>query len=174
MEFRFETTYDQKGLTAMARALRRTLRKKRSRRSHIFGWCIVALDALLIVVERMLHEPWTFRNSLTLGIDVLLIVILFTEDQVNAFFAKKKILPGTSSARSVFTDEGYTSATEAAVTAFRYEAVQQVCETAGYFVLLFSQQHGQIYDKASLSGGTVEEFRTFITEKTGKPIAYIK
>ena len=47
MEFQFETRYDQKGLNALARALRKTIRKKRSRRSHIFGWCIVALDVLL-------------------------------------------------------------------------------------------------------------------------------
>ena len=93
---------------------------------------------------------------------------------MNAFFAKKKLLPGTSSARCVFAEEGYTSTTEAAVSEFRYETVQQVCETEDYFVLLFSRQHGQIYDKASLSGGTVEDFRTFITEKTGKPVAYIK
>ena len=137
MEFRFETRYDQRGLTAMARALRKTIRKKGSRRSHISGWCIVALAVVLVA-------------------------------------AKKKMLPGTSSAKSVFTEEGYTSTTEAASTGFHYETVQQVCETADYFVFLFSRQHGQIYDKATLSGGTAEEFRAFITEKTGKPIAYIE
>ena len=174
MEFRFETRYDQKGLTVMARALRKTIRKKWSRRSHIFGWCIVVLAILLIAIQRLLGEPWTFRDTLNLGVCVILIAILFTEDRVNAFAAKKKMLPGTSSAKSVFREEGYTSATEAASTEFHYETVQQVCETAEYFVFLFSRQHGQIYDKATLSGGTVEEFRTFITEKTGKPIAYIK
>lgn len=174
MEFRFETKYDQKGLTALARALRKTLRKKHSRRSHIFGWCVAALAILLIAAQRILEEPWTVRDTLTLGVGVVLIVTLFTEDQVNAFFAKRKMLPGTSTARSVFTEEGYTSATEAAVTEFRYETIQQVCETADYFVLLFSRQHGQIYDKATLSGGTAEEFRTFIAEKTGKPIVSIK
>lgn len=174
MKFQFETRYDQKGLTALARALRRTIRKKHSRRSHLFGWCVVVLDILLIAVQRMLDEPWTWRNTLTLGVGVILTVILLTEDQVNAFFAKKKMLPGTSFARSVFTEEHYTSTTEIAATEFHYEAVQQVCETADYFVLLLSRQHGQIYDKASLSGGTAEEFRTFITEKTGKPMAFIK
>lgn len=174
MEFRFETTYDQKGLTAMARALRKTIRKKRSRRSHIFGWCVVALAILLTAAGRMLEEPWTVRDTLNLGVGAILIAVLLTEDQVNAFFAKKKMLPGTSAAKSVFTEEGYTSATEAAVTEFHYETVQQVCETADYFVLLFSKQHGQIYDKASLTGGTAEEFRTFITEKTGKPVVSIK
>ena len=174
MEFRFETKYDQKGLTVMARALRKTIRKKRSRRSHVFGWCMAALCVLLIAAQRMLDEPWMFRDTLNLSVGVILIVILFTEDQVNAFFAKKKMLPGTSSAKSVFTEESYTSTTEAAATEFHYETVQQVCETEEYFVLLFSRQHGQIYDKAALSGGTAGDFRAFITEKTGKPVAYIK
>lgn len=174
MEFQFETAYDQKGLTAMARALRKTIRKKRSRRSHIFGWCIVALAILLVAVGRLLDEPWTLRDTLNCGVGVILIAVLLTEDRVNAFFAKKKLLSGTSFAKCVFGEESYTSTTEVAATEFHYEAVQQVCETADYFVLLLSRQHGQIYDKASLSGGTAEEFRTFITEKTGKPIEYIK
>lgn len=174
MEFHFETKYDQKGLTVMARALRKTVRKKRSRRSHIFGWCVIALALLLVAAQRVLGEPWTLLDALNCGVGAVLIVILFTEDRVNAFFAKKKLLPGTSSAKCVFREESYTSTTAAAATEFRYEAVQQVCETEEYFVLLFSPQHGQIYDKASLSGGTVEAFRSFITEKTGKPVVYIK
>lgn len=174
MEFRFETKYDQKGLTVLARALRKTIRKKQSRRSHIFGWCVIALAILLVAAGRLLDEPWTFRDTLNCGVGAILIAVLVTEDQVNAFFAKKKMLPGTSAARCVFTEESYTSTTEVAATEFHYEAVQQVCETADYFVFLFSRQHGQIYDKATLSGGTAEEFRTFITEKTGKPVAYIK
>ncbi len=174
MEFRFETRCDQRGLTFMARALRKTIRKKRSRRSHIFGWCVVVLAALLIAAQRLLGEPWTLRDALNCGVGLVLIAVLLTEDRVNAFAAKKKMLPGTSSAKSVFREDGYTSTTEAASTEFHYEAVQQVCETADYFVLLFSQRHGQIYDKATLSGGTVEAFRAFITEKTGKPIAYVK
>ena len=169
MEFRFETSYDQKGLAAMARVMRKTIRKKSSRRSRIFGWCIAVLAILLIAAQRLLGEPWTVRDTLNCCVCVVLLAILFTEDQVNAFAARKKMLPGTSSAKSVFTEESYTSATEAAATEFHYDAVQQVCETADYFVFLFDRRHGQIYDKASLSGGTAEEFRTFIAEKTGKP-----
>lgn len=174
MEFRFETKYDQKGLTAMARALRKTIRKKHSRRRHIFGWCVVALGILLTAVQRMLHEPWTIRDTLTCGVVLLLVVNLFTEDRINAFFAKKVLLPGASLAKAVFTEVSYTTTTEATTTEFHYETVQRVCETEDYFVFLLSQRHGQIYDKATLSGGTVEDFRAFITEKTGKPIAYIK
>ena len=34
--FTFETAYNQKAMTTMARALRKTVRKKHSRRSRIF------------------------------------------------------------------------------------------------------------------------------------------
>ena len=47
MEFSFETVYDQKAVTAMAHGLRKTIRKKHSRRSHVFGWFVVALTLLL-------------------------------------------------------------------------------------------------------------------------------
>lgn len=174
MEFQFETRYDQKGLAAMARALRKTIHKKWNRIGLILGWCVVVLAALLVAAERLLGEPWTLRDTMNCGVGVFLIAIMLTKNQINAFFAKRRMLPGTSSAKSVFREGGYTLITEVALTEFHYEAVQQVCETADYFVFLFSQRHGQIYDKATLSGGTVEEFRTFITEKTGKPVAYIK
>jgi len=42
MEFKFETAYDQKALSAMARGLRKTVRLKKSRRSHIIGWVVMA------------------------------------------------------------------------------------------------------------------------------------
>ena len=44
MEFTFVTRYDHKGVSTMAKALRKTVRKKKSRRSHIIG-VAVELDA---------------------------------------------------------------------------------------------------------------------------------
>ena len=41
MEFKFETAYNQEAITIMAKALRKTVRRKRSRRSHIFGVIVV-------------------------------------------------------------------------------------------------------------------------------------
>ena len=49
MGFQFETAYDQEAVTIMAKAIRKTARKKRSRRSHIFG-IIVIIFALLLTV----------------------------------------------------------------------------------------------------------------------------
>ena len=47
MNVTFQTVYDQKALRTMARALRKTVRKKHSRRSHVFGWIVAALGLLL-------------------------------------------------------------------------------------------------------------------------------
>ena len=49
MEFTTTTDYDMKTLTAIARALRKTVRKKRSRRAHIFGWIVVLLGTFLLL-----------------------------------------------------------------------------------------------------------------------------
>ena len=49
MEFVFETKYDQKALTAMAHTLRLTLRKKRSRRSHLFGFILVVICLIIVI-----------------------------------------------------------------------------------------------------------------------------
>ncbi|MBO5365599.1 MAG: hypothetical protein J6A39_03130, partial [Peptococcaceae bacterium] len=47
MEFKFETAYNQEAITVMAKALRKTVRKKRSHRSHIFGVLVIILALLL-------------------------------------------------------------------------------------------------------------------------------
>ena len=39
-----------------------------------------------------------------------------------------------------------------------------------YFVFIYSANHAQVYDKSNISGGTAEEFCTFIEEKTGKNV----
>jgi len=39
-----------------------------------------------------------------------------------------------------------------------------------YFVFIFSQSHAQVYNKKSIEGGTIEEFREFMKEVTGKEI----
>ena len=49
MDFRFETDYDLDTLTAMAKGIRRTVRKKRSRRVHAFAAIVVWIRAGFLV-----------------------------------------------------------------------------------------------------------------------------
>ncbi len=174
MEFTFETVYDQKAMTAMARALRRTVRKKHSRRSHIIGWIVVALGALLLW-NRLSNGGGVDLNAVVTGIAIVLIVLVFLfEDALNGYFARKRNLPGLASTTVTFTEDGYRSVTEMGNTEWFYDKIEAIAETGDYFVFLFSKSHAQLYDKRRLTGGSAEDFRAFITEKTGREIAAVK
>ena len=79
-------------------------------------------------------------------------------------------MAGTNRAFSVFAAEDYSSETAAGITQWRYDTIAQIAEDKDYFVLVFDQRYAQVYDKRTLSGGSVEEFRVFITQKTGKEV----
>ncbi len=169
MEFTFETEYNAKALAAMAKGLRKTIRKKHSRRSHIFGWIVTVLGILLVIADFALD----FRTVITsLAILMIFLVLLF-EDRINGWVAKKRLLPGTEKATAVFTEEEFVSTTEVGTTQWRYDKILLLGETADYFVFIFSMSHAQVYDKRSITGGTAEEFRGFIEERTGKKVQAI-
>lgn len=83
------------------------------------------------------------------------------------------MLPGTTKASSRFTDDFYSSETEIGRTEFHYNYIVALAESDNYFVFLFSNNHAQVYDKRTLSGGRLEDFRSFIQEKAQKSIARI-
>lgn len=176
MQFTFETTYDQKALTAMAKCIRKTARKAKSKRSHIVGWVVVALAALLSWPFGEQGFTVDFRKVITWLVMAVMVAALLFEDQINGYFAKKRMLKGTEKAASAFDTESETFVSETAVgrSEFSYANIWQVAETEHYFVFVFSANHAQIYDKGSLTGGTAAEFRQFISEKTGRPVAAVK
>lgn len=170
MEFVFETDYDRKAVTAMAKGLRKTVRKKHSRRSHIFGWIVIGLGLLLSWPS---EEVKASDVLVWAAIAVMLGALVF-EDRLNGYFARKKMLPGTSHAKAIFTEDGYRSETQMGNTEWKYENITAMAETKDYFVFLFSKNHAQVYDKRTLTGGTADEFRAFMQEKTEKAIEIVK
>ena len=178
MEITCTTVYDQKTVTAMARGLRKTIRKKHSRRSHILGGIVTAAAVLFPIFSRKEGESLlSFQGIVMWLIATVLVAVLIWEDQINGYFAKKRMLKGTEKALAVFdTDrvDRFHSETEVGSSEFSYEKILLVAETERYFVFLFSSSHAQIYDKHSLTGGTVEEFRVFLSERTQKPIIPVK
>ena len=162
MEFFFETVYDQKTLTTMAKGLRKTLRKKHSRRSHVFGWLVAALSVLLVLRS----GTFDFRAAVTLLAALVILIALLFEDWLNGYFARRRMLPGTDKVSSHFTEESFHSATAVGNTEFYYSNIQALAETKDYFIFLFHLNHAQVYDKRTLTGGTAEDFRSFIQDKT--------
>ena len=173
MEFVVESVYDQKAVTAMARALRRTVRKKHSRRSHIFGWIVVALALLLSFLPGEDGFSVTFKTVLTWVVVLVMMLTLLFDDSINGYFARKRALPGTKRTKTSFNPDGYRSVNAAGETIWSYGNVQTVAETGDYLVFVLNQNHAQVYDKRTISGGTEVEFRELLMEVTGKSVQYI-
>ena len=170
MKFTFETQYNTKTLTIMAKALRKTIQKKRSRRSHIFGWIITVLGLFRVIK----NFAFDFR-TIIISIAILMVwgALLF-EDRLNGYFAKKRLLPGTEKAVSVFSENGFISTTDIGKTEWNYDKIMLIAETTDFFVFVFSVSHAQLYDKRHLQGGTADDFRRFIEQATGKRVQAIK
>lgn len=154
MGIQFETDYNMETLTAMAKSLRKTVRRKRSRRVHIFAAVVLILGLLTILATTAGGEPLGASGVVTLLALLVVILVSLFEDRLNAWFARKRLLPGTEHAAAA--------------------QIVAVAETARYFVFALSSHHTQAYDKRTIRGGSVEDFRAFIAEKTGKLVEKIK
>lgn len=174
MEFIFETNYDQKGILAMAEALRKTVRKKRSKRTHILGWLIILFAILISIPAKGEEFVLEARMIITWIVVLIMAVTLIFEDKINGYIAKKRMLTGMDKAKTIFKEEKYITETQIGKTEFYYENIKEIAETEDYIVFVFDQSHAQIYDKKSISCGTVDEFREFIARKTEKEVQKIK
>ena len=98
MEFTCHTKYDQKALTAMARAVRKTVRAKRSRMVRIWAWIIIALLAVSLWIS------WgnVWQTAADCAVIVALLVIGWKEDAINGNFASRRALPGPDAADTAF------------------------------------------------------------------------
>jgi hypothetical protein len=175
MNISFETEYNQKAMTTMARALRKTIRKKKSRRSHILGWFVVALALIFSCwsADSGFSIKLEIRTIITAIIIVVLVAVLIWEDVINGYFARRRLLPGTEKASVVFGETEFVSSTDIGTSTFYYDKIEIIAESTDYFVFIFSISHAQVYDKKNISGGTLQEFRDFMEQVTGKHIVRI-
>ena len=173
MKYTFETLYNQEALTIMAKCLRKTVRRKKSKRSHFLGWIVVILAVILSVASDAESFAIDFKKVITWTAALAIVVSFIFEDWLNGYFAKKRMLKGTEKSTSTFdteTPNAFISETAIGKSEFSYDKVAQIAETERYFVFIFSENHAQVYDKVSISGGTVDEFREFISKVTNKTV----
>ena len=67
-----------------------------------------------------------------------------------------------------------TVVTAATTSTFRYELIDALAESQDYIILLMKKRYVQPLDKRTLTGGTVEEFKRFLKENTGKTFRCVK
>jgi len=172
MNFVFNTVYDMDALTAMARTVRQTTHKKRSKRSHIFGLIVMVL-AVLIVAISVAADKFTFNTFITALAGIIILMALIFEDRLNAFIASKRMLKGSERGTVTFNDDNYVSETEVGTTEFKYKNIEAIAKKGDYIVFVFSRRHAQVYDLTAMSNGTPKEFCKFIEAKTGLKIQKI-
>lgn len=169
MEFTCHTTYDQKTLTAMARAVRKTARAKRSRMVRVWAWVII----VLLAVSLWLSWGSIWQTAANCAVMAVLLLINWKEDALNAFFAKRKALPGTECADTTFCGDYFVVKTAAAQTKWQYDKIMALAETGDCLVMVMGKNHALAFEKALLEGGSLPEFRRFLEKKTGQKIQNI-
>jgi hypothetical protein len=102
MEFTFETNYDRKALTTMAKVLRKTLRRKRSRRSHILGWIVMIMGALLAISSLKTGVGFRAKDFVTWVAILMMLIVFIWEDTLNGYIAGKRMLKGTEKSTCIF------------------------------------------------------------------------
>lgn len=185
MEFTFVTDHNQKSFTILAKVLRKADHNAMSIISRAISYAIrgtliaMLLPGILIMPMLIDGETMTME-ALLMGLSCMVIFLLvvvvpfFFSDYLTGFFGRKHMLPGTEKTTAVFSAESYTIMTDVAKTEYRYDSVLYISETTDYFVFVLGKNQGQIFSKSSISGGTVEDFRGFIEERTNKKLLRIK
>ena len=169
MEFTCHTTYDQTALTAMARAVRKTVRAERSRIVRYYGWIVLGLLAVALWLSW--GTPW--RMALSCMVIAVLLLVHWKEDAINGYVAKRKALPGTDAADTTFYPDQYLVKTAAAETRWQYDKILALAETREYIVLVMGMNHAMAIEKTALEGGSIPEFCRFLEEKSGHKIQNI-
>ena len=173
MTFEIHSDITNRSMTIAARAMRRVLRRKRSIIWAIFGWSVFLFNALLLIPFD--REPFALdvRTVTSLLVEVMLLSVLLFQDRFNGMIACKNALAGTKEYHVAFGEDSYTVVT-AATSTFRYELIDALAESQDYIIFLMKKRYAQPLDKRTLTGGTVEEFKRFLEEKTGKTFRRVK
>ena len=174
MTFEIHSDITNRSMTIAARAMRRVLRRKRSILWAIFGWSVFLFNALLLIPFD--GEPFVLdvRTLTSMLVEVMLLSVLLFQDRFNGMIARKNTLAGTKEYHVAFGEDSYTVVTAATTSTVRYELIDALAESQEYIILLMKKRYAQPLDKSTLTGGTVEEFKRFLEEKTGKSFRRVK
>ena len=166
MEFTFDLNYDLKAMTAMARAIRVGLQEEQNKKSKIIGWGFVALTVLILLFS----STFGWMQIAASIIIVLFAAYLIWQDQVNAYFAMKKLPEKMRTGRWLFRDDGYFSDTEAGESDYSYKNIFMMVESQGYMILVFHEGRAHIIDLSTIQGGTAQDFRRLLRRETSLTI----
>ena len=171
MEFVNRTVIGNKELAALSRGTRKTEHRNRSLLVKLLALVIIVLNLLFAWVSWRVGD---IRWLLNAAVAVFLLVITVKEDWFNLKLMGSYVQEDAREVTTAFGPEDFTQASKAAEGKFRYDQIQNICETSEYFLLYLDHNLGQIYDKNGFTKGTAMAFREFISKKTGLQVRNIR
>ena len=167
-----QTTLDRRAMTALARAVRKTLRRGRNGPVRMLAWFVVLVESFLTAVYlRGGQEGW--QINVLLGL--IMLVCILGEDWVNGAIGLRRTAPEEREVNAAFQDDRcYVCRSQGGERWWPYSQIRVAVETRDYFALLLDRKHGQVYDKKGFTWGTEEEFRALIQKKTGLKIQAVR
>ena len=121
----------------------------------------------------MLVHAVTVQAGDGCAVILLLLLVQLKEDALNAFFARRWAMPRLEDCDTCFYSDYYETRFPGSVTQWQYDRILHLAETSRYIILILGKNHAQACGKADLAGGSVEAFRSFLEQKTGKETQYI-
>lgn len=169
MNFTCHITYNQKAFTAMARAIRKTVRAKRSYMVRYHSWIIVGM----LAVSLWLSWGTLWQMVLSCVVIALLMLVHWKEDAINGYFARRMALPRADTADIAFYPDYYLVKTPAVQFKGAYEGILAFAETRDYFLLVMGTDDALPIEKAMMESGSIAQFCCFIEEKCGHKLQNI-
>ncbi len=160
-----QTTINQRAMTALARATRKTVRRGRNGPVRLLAWFIVLLEGFLTAIYiRGGLDGWQVNALL----GSIMLACILSEDWVNGAIGLRRTPPDSREVNTAFQDEScYVCRAQSGEAWWPYQQVMAAIEMKDYFVLLLDRKHGQVFDKRGLTWGSPEELRDLIRKRTG-------
>lgn len=166
MELTFDLNYDQKAMTAMAKAIRTGLQEEQDKKSKIIGWIFVVLTVFILLLSDRFGWMQIAASILITGFAAYLI----WQDHVNGYLALRKLPKKMRTGKWLFRDDGYFSDTEAGESDYSYNNIFLMVESQGYMMLVFHEGTAHVIDMSTIQGGTVQDFRKLLRRQTSLTI----
>jgi len=164
---RTHTEYDYQRLLELKRVISRALTRKRTlhQRAANLGLGVFALTmaGLLVIFEK----HWSFVVLLALVGAYFLAWGAFYF-QLSALVTLRSLTPRTDNCDYLLEKNYVLSTNGKDGQQYRYETCLRLLETEGNLYFLMEDGQGLVLDKANLKGGTVDQLRAWMEEKTGK------
>ncbi len=139
----------------------------------------LVMGALMAFLIYPLITIFDTEDTATTGIMTFgMIMIIFGIWFDKLFLSKRAVIKAQGKAslspsKITFSDEGINFQSEFENSTLNYSVYEKIVETEEAFYLFLGKNQANIVGKEEFVFGTIEDFRTFIAEKTGKKVGFV-